>query len=127
MSFFILTNNPYVEKQFVSKYATEYLEVPLAQILEAGRAYIHKGHKLLSHPLSGSVKPYETPYKSVMLSKTRGSLDLESLHIIEESLENVRKFKGMKREYSESVYRDFQMIDFTLIDGAVSSAQNMLL
>ncbi|MBR1455393.1 MAG: GrdX family protein, partial [Lachnospiraceae bacterium] len=79
------------------------------------------GHKILTHPLSGSVKPKETPYKSVMISKEKKELDLESLSIIEDAIETTRKFVARPDKWTEKVLDDFRLVDFTLIDSAMSS------
>ena len=83
-------------------------------VLTTARDMIHKGHRLLSHPLSGSVKPGETPYKTIVLSKEAGSLDTDSLRIIEEAVVTARKF-NLKDKISEKADKDFQLVDYTLI------------
>lgn len=124
MKFIIITNNPYVTKKYEEKYEINHMDISLEQVLVKAREMVHMGHKLLSHPLSGSVKPYETPYKSIMLSQKKDKLDMESLEIIEQSIAVCEKFKMPKRTYPEKTLMDFQLIDFTLIDGAVSSAND---
>jgi hypothetical protein len=36
-------------------------------VLLTVRDHIHSGARLLTHPQAGSVKPYETPYRSVLV------------------------------------------------------------
>lgn len=69
--FFILTNNPLVQEKLGTDYTVQYEEISYEDVLRKVRDYIHGGHELLTHPLSGSVKPNETPYKSVMLSRKK--------------------------------------------------------
>lgn len=119
----ILTNNPKVRDEFTkhSEYIIEYYNVDLLGILMVVRDKIHMGWKLLTHPLSGSIKPNETPYKSMAL--IRGdSLDFDSLSIIEDSILTVKKFQEIKvtPSWAESILDDFQVIDFDLIRKAVS-------
>jgi hypothetical protein len=45
-----------------------FIETDMTGVLVYVRDKIHKGHKLLTHPLSGSIKPNESPYKSVLIS-----------------------------------------------------------
>jgi hypothetical protein len=55
---------------------------------------IHKGAKLITHPLMGSIKPNETPFRSIIVSEGEGtSLDIESLVIIESSIASAEKFQ----------------------------------
>jgi len=83
------------------------------------RDKIHEGHKLLTHPLSGSIKPGQSPYKSVVISKEKGELDIESLRIIEGSIAVAKRQVAEKEEpkWSKEILEDFQLIDLDLIAG----------
>lgn len=87
-------------------------------VLLIARDYIHKGHELLTHPLSGSIKPNETPYKSVIISKDITTLNMNSLAVIEDSIAVYNKFQNNKITpiYIQSVNEDFQLIDFDIIN-----------
>ena len=63
----VITNNPLVKERLSNKIDVEYYDVEYISLLIKVRDKIHIGHKLLSHPLSGSIKPNETPYKSVII------------------------------------------------------------
>ncbi|MEA4919726.1 MAG: GrdX family protein [Clostridiaceae bacterium] len=125
MDFIIITNNPLVNEKYSMKYCVYYNECSYEDVFKQVRDKIHQGHILLSHPLSGSVKPNETPYKSVMLSAKRGLLDKQSVEIIEDCVLAVAKFERYKKRtyiLNDRVKADFQLIDFTLIESAVGSA-----
>ena len=111
----LITNNPMVnQKQFkeVEKIFLENEE--LLAVLYRARDKIHEGHKLLTHPLSGSIKPNQTPYKSIMITKEKGQLDFESLQIIEDSITVARGLENSA--VSEKLFlEDFQLIDLNLI------------
>ena len=92
----------------------EYHDVSYAQILHIVRDYIHKGHMLLTHPLSGSVKPNETPFKSIVVSENANKLDFKSLSIIEDSIACYEKF-DKHRKIPEYALQDFMEIDYSLI------------
>ncbi len=66
--FRIITNNPLVREKLGQDYQVEFYECSYEDILEKVKDEVYRGCKLLTHPLSGSVKPNETPYKSVMVS-----------------------------------------------------------
>ncbi|MGL6131078.1 MAG: GrdX family protein, partial [Fusobacteriaceae bacterium] len=72
MKHMIVTNNPKVNKELKNlKFEGNFdidIEIGYIDILYKVRNLIHLGHTLLTHPLSGSIKPSETPYKSVVLS-----------------------------------------------------------
>lgn len=85
-------------------------------VLIAVRDLIHQGHVLLTHPLSGSVKPFETPYKSVVVSATaKGSVDADSLLLISDALAMAEKFRR-ERHFNEQLLCDFRLIDRDLIE-----------
>ena len=122
VSFIIMTNNPLVRDRYRGQYSVEYQDGVYMDLLVRVRDKVHVGHKLLTHPLSGSVKPNETPYKSVMISQKRGTMDLESLSIIEEAIVACRKFPVKYDGLPQRVLEDFQLVDLTLIDSAIPSA-----
>ncbi len=114
----IVTNNPLVKSKLKLKQKIIYFDVSYFEILIKVRDFIHKGHELMTHPLSGSVKPNETPYKSIMLSDTKNKIDNGSISIIENSIETTQRLlKDSKTpQYSNSVLEDFQVIDYSLIN-----------
>jgi len=91
----------------------------LLDILYTVRNKIHAGHGLLSHPLSGSVKPGQTPYKSVMITKDQQALDPEALKIIENSIEiaenQINRNRAQAGDIPEKLLEDFQLVDLDLI------------
>lgn len=120
----IITNNVLVHDKYSGKMDILYLEdLSYLDILKFIRDKIHEGHKLLTHPLSGSIKPNETPFKTVAISFDKDELDLQSLEIIEDSIATAMKFiEGKKTpNWTEEILEDFMLIDFNLIDGAVQS------
>ena len=63
----IVTNNPLVAERLSPKWEVDYRKVGYTELLEWVRDFIQEGAVLLSHPLAGSVKPGETPYRSVLV------------------------------------------------------------
>ena len=56
-------------------------------VLVIVRDVIHRGAVLLTHPLCGNLRPYQQPFRSVLVEEHPGSLvDLESLSIIENAV-----------------------------------------
>ena len=94
-------------------------ECTYREILVKARDLIYAGHALYTHPLSGSVKPNETPYKSVVLSREPHGFSAEQAGIIAECILAADKFPPRARTLTEAVKRDFQLIDYTLLAGAV--------
>ena len=121
-SYVIVTNNPLVLERLGDTHNVEYEDISYESVLERVRDKIHLGHTLLSHPLAGSVKPNETPYKSVMVSVSKGQFDMNGLEIIELALQSCKKFRFKSDKYAPHVYEDFKIIDCTLIESGCESA-----
>lgn len=89
------------------------------QVLYKARDYIHRGHKLLSHPMAGSLKPNQTPYKSVILEGAVGNRKetMESVMLIENSIGAACKFLNSKPtpNWPEKIRDDFQIVDLSFI------------
>lgn len=124
----IMTNNPSLQAVFPGKYPNlqceiDYRELSFEALLMAVRDEVHKGAHILSHPLDGSVKPMETPYKSVLIEKTVGELDFDSLSLIENAIATCKKFQVQEREFLPEVQADFQMIDRSLMESALDAAK----
>ncbi len=123
MSNIIVTNNKYVYEKYKDEMDLIHKEnFNFLEILEFIRDKIHKGHILITHPLSGSIKPNETPYKTIIISKNKGELDEDSLRIIEEAILTVKKFTSNKEtpNWAERVLDDFRVIDLSLIENAIN-------
>ncbi len=118
----IITNNKMVyesyNKDFECIYSDDYT---YRDILESVRSNIHRGSKLLTHPLSGSLKPNETPFKTIMISREADSFDFEGLKIIEESIIVFEKFYKDKEtiDWAERILDDFRVIDYSLIENVI--------
>lgn len=113
----IVTNNKKVQEYYERDFRIDFLEGSYGDILYYVRNKIHQGAVLLTHPLSGSVKPGETPYESILISDRRGFVDEFSLELIEKGIATYEKFLHKQRDlcYTENILEDFREIDFTLL------------
>ena len=116
-NFGIITNNPAVVNAYPK--TSRYHEVGVLDIFIIVRDMVHKGARILSHPLSGSLKPWETPYKSIVVSSSVGNLDLESLKYIENAIGVMKNRTASSYAYTEDVLLDFSVIDLDLVNSAV--------
>ncbi|MGY5266234.1 GrdX family protein [Paraclostridium bifermentans] len=119
----IITNNPMVQENVTDKEVVM-LDTDYIGTLKECRDLVHKGYELLSHPLYGSVKPNETPYRTVIIKKGK-SLDTNSLNLIEEAIETAEKFKNNKSTpmWTEKVLDDFRVIDFDIMRNTIQRIQ----
>jgi len=128
----LITNNPLVRERYLNRLEIEFLYTDLLGVLVCVRDHIHKGCELSTHPLSGSVKPNETIYKSVLLSKNKSMTegiknksnnpDIMSLKIIEECIQTVLKLP--EKPIQKKHLNDMQLIDLSLISPAIENHIN---
>jgi len=118
----IITNNRLVYEKYKNLFPMVYNEkYSYLDVLEYVRNKVHEGHVLITHPLSGSTKPNETPYKTIVISKKKGALDYDSLAIIENSIATAKKFISSKPtpNWPERILEDFRIVDLSLIENAI--------
>lgn len=122
----ILTNNPMVKENTLEREIL-FKELTYVQILEECRNLIHSGYELLSHPLYGSVKPNETPYRSIIMKKGN-NLDINSVTLIEDAIATAKKFQGNKvtPNWPNKVLDDFKVIDFDIFSNTLQRIQFIL-
>ena len=119
----IISNNPLVIANYNKVKA---INGDIITLLNYVRDSVHLGHRLLTHPLAGSLKPNESPYKSVVISQYASGLDEESLSIIEGSLQVAQKMLTERPlpQWNERINDDFKIIDRSLLDSALASLSN---
>ena len=116
----IVTNNPAVEQTYRDKFIIDVVSGSYLDVLIRVRDLVHSGAIILTHPLSGSVKPNETPYKSIALAKG-STLEQDSLALIENAIVVVRNLlkEEIRRMHDPRFEPDFQTIDLTLLSSAI--------
>jgi len=127
----IATNNPLAEAEFRDRFKVEFFE-DTGGVLAFARDLVHAGHSLMTHPLAGSVKPNETPYKTILISGSAGGgfgtggsgaaggtggVDAASLRMIEECIRLTRGFPPLGAPVRHMA--DLQMVDLMLIRSAL--------
>jgi len=120
---FIITNNPMSKERFSEDFVVEYVEGNVIEVFNKVRDYVHKGHRILTHPLMSSIKPNETPYRTVALSKKSEEItDINSVILIENSIMTTNKFLNdfSTPNWSNKILLDFQLIDYDLIYHALN-------
>ena len=112
----IVTNNPLLKDKFNSE-ILEYCQ-NLEEVYKRTRNLIHQGYILITHPLAGSLKPYQNPYRSIAVQKGE-ELDYFSLRQIEGALQKMKQFAPEEKNfdnYSDEVKEDYQLIDYSLLE-----------
>lgn len=119
----IVTNNPIVKSQITDKEIV-HKDITYIEVLKECRDLVHKGYEILSHPLYGSVKPNETPYRSIIMKKGT-NLDTNSLNLIEEAIVTLSKFQNNKKtpNWPNKVIEDFRVIDLDILQNTLQRIQ----
>jgi hypothetical protein len=109
-----LTNNPLVREWGGASDGIHIIwqEGSLLDLLTKARDLVHLGWRLLNHPLASSIKPNQTPYKTLVLAK-EAALDLQSLRIID-GARAAAVALGSFPGGSQRVLADLQYIDWDL-------------
>ena len=88
-------------------------------VLVAARDAVHLGACLLTHPLCGNLRPYQQPFRSVLIEEHPGALvDLESLSMIEEAAAVYGACRGrllMPEDLGGDARADYAFIDAELM------------
>lgn len=119
----IITNNSKVYNKYKDSYQVVYLEEgSYTDVLYRTRDFVHQGYKLLTHPMAGSLKPNQTPYKTVIAQRSEKT-DFESVELIESSLEAALKFLRFKKtpKWNEKILNDFKTVDLSFIENVVKN------
>ena len=114
----IVTNNPMAREKATGKYQVVFVEGGYRDVLIKVRDMVHLGHALYTHPLAGSIKPNQTPYRTVALSGKIREFSMEDSQIISNSITACDKF-APPRSFSKKTLKDLQTADISLIWSAM--------
>ena len=122
----IVTNNKLVVRNY-SAYPILFVEGGIYNVLEkVKKAIVDQKKTLFTHPLSSSLKPNETVYKTIILSSTSGQyVDLGSLELIENAINVCDKFKKNSSTpvWPGKILDDFALIDYDLVNNIIPKIQ----
>ncbi len=116
----LITNNPMVKEKMGDSFAISFVDGGYGDVLIKVRDMVHIGHGLYTHPLAGSIKPNQTPYRTVAVSEKADEFSMEYSEIISNSIAVWERFAGQRR-FSHGVLKDLQAVDMSLIEGALEA------
>lgn len=122
MYFIVLTNNPLVIRSH-RDLKPVLVEGDAIAVYKKARDLVHKGHRLLTHPLSGNVKPGAVPYRTLVLSADAGkTVDLTSLNHMAAAMEAAEATRSLaKRTFSPPLLNDYATVDLSIFESALLS------
>lgn len=122
--YLLVTNNRLCFEKYRDRVRVDYLEDgSYLDVLVRARDYVQKGSRIETHPMAGSIKPNQTPFRSVLLSdrKMDGDEVIENELMIEDAVLMTKEFLSDRpvRKWDESIVNDFRQVDLELISGAI--------
>lgn len=117
----LVTNNDRAAKKWNASVQQVILLDTYEEVLEKTRDLIHTKHKLLTHPQASSLKPNQTPYRTILLYSGSGENQMEDIRLIESAIESFRKWSEVKKvpQYSEKIAYDYKTIDMSMIENVI--------
>lgn len=92
------------------------------EVLIKVRDLVYDRHILLTHPQASSLKPNQTPFRSVMVYPKGDEDNMKDIMLIEkciETYEQWQKIAATPENYQKSVAEDFKTIDLSVIENIV--------
>lgn len=117
----LVTNNDRAVKKWESNVKQVFLLDSYEEVLKKARDLIHTGHKLLTHPQASSLKPNQTPYRTILLYGEAGECAGEDVCLIEKAVETFEKWNAIKKvpSYNETIGDDYKTIDLSMIENVI--------
>ncbi|OUN08285.1 hypothetical protein B5G43_02570 [Flavonifractor sp. An92] len=127
MGYTVVTNNVLCRDRFQGEYDVVYNEDwSYLDVLYQVRDLVQKGAILITHPMAGSLKPNQTPFRSVVIGTftMEDKEPWEDIMLMENSIESCQKFlRGRPLpDYAENIKKDFRTLDLSFIEGAMARA-----
>ena len=117
----LVTNNDRVYEKYKDTMKVLYMQ-SYEEVLVKVRDLVYDRHVLLTHPQASSLKPNQTPYRSVIVYPKRKEDNTEDILLIEKCLETYyqwQKIASKPKKYEERVAEDFKTIDLSVIDNVI--------
>lgn len=117
----LVTNNDRVYEKYKDTVKVLYMQ-SYEEVLVKVRDLVYDRHVLLTHPQASSLKPNQTPYRSVIVYPKRKEDNTEDILLIEKCLETYyqwQKIASTPKKYEERVMEDFKTIDLSVIDNVI--------
>lgn len=114
----LITNNSKVYEKYKDMINVMYVESYEAVLIKT-RDMVYDRHVLLTHPQASSLKPNQTPYRSVVIYPKGDDDNINDILLIEKCLETYYRWQEIAPtpgKYEDKVAEDFKTIDLSVID-----------
>ena len=117
----LITNNDRVYDKYKDRMKVILLDT-YEEVLIRTRDMVYDRHTLLTHPQASSLKPNQTPYRSVVVYPKGEEDNTKDILLIEKCLETFRQWQEIAAtpaDYEKKVAEDFKTIDLSVIDNII--------
>lgn len=117
----LITNNDRVYDKYKDRMKVILLDT-YEEVLVRTRDMVYDRHTLLTHPQASSLKPNQTPYRSVVVYPKGEEDNMKDILLIEKCLETFRQWQEIAvtpGDYEKKVAEDFKTIDLSVIDNII--------
>lgn len=117
----LITNNDRVYEKYKNDLEVILLKT-YEEVLLKTRDLVYDRHVLLTHPQASSLKPNQTPYRSVVVYPKGEEDNMKDIMLIEKCIETFRQWQDIAKtpdSYEEKVANDFKTIDLSVIDNII--------
>ena len=117
----IITNNDRVFQKYKDKLQIKLLDT-YEEVLINTRDLIYDRHILLTHPQASSLKPNQTPYRSVVVYPKESNDNTKDIIMIENCINTFRQWQEISStpdKYGEDIAYDFKTIDLSVIENII--------
>ncbi len=118
----IITNNSRVYEKYKDMMTAVLLD-SYADVLLKARDMVYDRHVLLTHPQASSLKPNQTPYRSILVYPREDNDNMKDILLIEKCQEVFRQWQEIAvtpKRYDQKADEDFKTIDLSVIDSIIS-------
>lgn len=117
----LVTNNDRVYEKYKDEMKILLLD-SYKDVLVKVRDLVYDRHILLTHPQASSLKPNQTPFRSVMVYPKGEEDNTKDIMLIEKCMETYEQWQKIAvtpNDYQKSVEEDFKTIDLSVIENIV--------
>lgn len=117
----IVTNNDRVFQKYKNQLDVIFLDT-YEEVLIKVRDCIYEDYILLTHPQASSLKPNQTPYRSVVIYPKGKDDNVSHIIMIENCINTFKQWQEISptpTNYEAKVANDFKTIDLSVIDNII--------
>lgn len=117
----IVTNNDRVAEKYIDVTNIEMCET-YEDVLLKTRDLVYNKHILLTHPQASSLKPNQTPFRSIIVYPKGEDDNIKDVMMIDKCIQVYNEWQEISpspEAYKEKVANDFKTIDLSVIDNVI--------